>query len=1017
MTSTFAAGVWTASGAKADVNALLAGVSFNPAADFNGSFTLATRVSDGVAPPVTGSKVFTGIAVVDRPVLADTALNLTVALNAGAPTGAVGSLLGSFTGGISDPDSGAVKGMAITATDEAHGAWYYSTDGGANWQTVGAVSTTSALLLADNANTRLYFAPVAGFTGSVPAGLTFHAWDQTSGTAGDRVNTVPVTTATSVVPITIPALGDASPFPATLNVAGVIGTILDVNVSLNGLSHTFPDDLDILLVGPQGQKLLLMSDVGGNPDLVSVNLTFDDAAAASLPDSTQIVSGSYKPTNIGGSDTFTGVAGPFDSLLSVFNGTDPNGDWRLYVVDDFSLDSGTLAGWSLTITTGNDVFSLLSLGSDSIDVTVAINVPPTLTGDRTATVNEGASVVIQAADLGFSDPDDNAAGVTFSVNTLVNGKIQVGGVDATSFTGTQLAAGQVSFVHDGSEAPSASFKVSVEDGNEDSSTPLAQTFNLTVTPVNDPPVVAVALPDQEAQGFEVFNFQFSATAFNDPDGDNLSYQAERAGGGPLPAWLSFNPATRTFSGTPGAGDAGSVDISVKATDPSAAAATDTFTLNVVLANRVYIDGSTSAGVRTLTANTTYLGPTPTNYAWYKNGTLIASGPAQTSITPVGAAEDFSLYQVVVSHSGGSAASSAVDPQAVTPTPGLGVVAGTPGANTLPGVPASPVALRGYHGADTLGGGAGADWLDGGEGNDSMTGGAGNDTYIVDSALDGVFEAAGGGLDTVLTYVDHTLGAELEKLILVGTAAINGTGNALDNMLTGNGAANQLRGGDGQDQLVGGAGNDTLMGQNGNDTVDGGDGDDYVEGNAGNDSLDGGLGADTLNGNEGADRLLGKGGNDSLVGGDGNDTLDGAAGNDALRAGAGDDSVLGGGGNDTLVGELGRDTLDGGAGKDLFVFDALPSAGNADTIMGFNAADDTIQLVRAAGYLALPAGALAAGAFVVGAAALDGGDRIIYNAGTGALLYDADGTGATPAVTIATLTGVVAAPTAADFSVV
>lgn len=510
-----------------------------------------------------------------------------------------------------------------------------------------------------------------------------------------------------------------------------------------------------------------------------------------------------------------------------------------------------------------------------------------------------------------------ASGVSFSVTDPVNGKIQVSGVDASSFTGTQLAAGLVSFLQDGSWSTTASFKVSVEDGNEDASTPVAQTFNLSV----------------------------------------------------------------------------------------------------VLAGRVYIDGSAIGGVRTLTANTSYLGATPTDYAWYKNGTLIASGPALSSITPVGAGEDFSLYQVVVSHSGGPTASGAVDPQAVTPTAGLSVVAGTPGANTLPAVPASPLALRGYHGADTLIGGAGADWLDGGEGNDSMTGAGGNDTYIVDSALDGVLEAAGGGIDTVLSYIDHTLGAELEKLILVGTAGINGTGNALDNVITGNGAANQLRGGDGHDQLGGGAGNDTLMGQNGNDTVDGGDGDDYMEGNNGNDSLDGGLGADTLNGNDGNDRLLGKGGNDSLVGGDGNDTLDGAGGNDALRAGAGDDSLLGGAGNDTLVGGLGRDTIDGGAGKDLFVFDALPSAGNADTIVGFNAPDDTIQIARAAGYMALAVGPLAAGAFVSGAAALDAGDRIIYNPATGALWYDADGTGATPAVQMATLIGVVAAPTVADFVVV
>ena len=158
----------------------------------------------------------------------------------------------------------------------------------------------------------------------------------------------------NTTPISIPILGSATPYPATIAVAALAGNVTKVTVKLNNLSHTYADDVDILLVGPGGQNAIILSDVGGGTQPMSVTLTLDDAAVSNLPDSTSLSSGTFKPTNIESGDTFPAPApAPSGgSALSVFNGTNPNGTWSLYVVDDLNSDAGNVAGgWELNITT------------------------------------------------------------------------------------------------------------------------------------------------------------------------------------------------------------------------------------------------------------------------------------------------------------------------------------------------------------------------------------------------------------------------------------------------------------------------------------------------------------------------------------------------------------------------------------------------------------------------------------------------------------------------------------------
>ena len=170
------------------------------------------------------------------------------------------------------------------------------------------------------------------------------------------------------------ATPQANPYPSTINIAGSSGTVAKVTATLTGFSHTFPGDVDVLLVGPGGQTVVLMSDVGGGTDAVNTTLTFDDTAPAI---GTSVVSGTFRPTNSGTGDPFPAPAPalPHGSALSVFNGVNPNGAWRLFIVDDAGADVGSIAGgWSLNIVTA-DPFCAFSACTISAPNVVQANDP------------------------------------------------------------------------------------------------------------------------------------------------------------------------------------------------------------------------------------------------------------------------------------------------------------------------------------------------------------------------------------------------------------------------------------------------------------------------------------------------------------------------------------------------------------------------------------------------------------------------------------------------------------------
>lgn len=317
-------------------------------------------------------------------------------------------------------------------------------------------------------------------------------------------------------------------------------------------------------------------------------------------------------------------------------------------------------------------------------------------------------------------------------------------------------------------------------------------------------------------------------------------------------------------------------------------------------------------------------------------------------------------------------------------------------------------LTGGAGNDTLNGGAGNDYLTGDLGADVMRGGLGNDNYFVDNIGDIVDETGGGGTqDRVDSSVTVSLSG-IERVTLTGTANINATvsGSAAITV-TGNSGVNVLISGSGNDNLNGGIGADVMRGGLGNDYY-------YVDdiGDVVDETGGGGAGDRIITSISFASAdveqilLTGTGNiNGSLTDGLSN-SLYGNTGNNVLMSGAGNDYLEGIAGNDTLNGGSGNDTLNGGAGLDVFQFDtALNATTNLDRISDFSVVDDTMSLDDAV-FTALGAtGVLAANLFKnLSLGAIDADDLIVYDGATGAVYYDADGSGAGASVQFAVLTG-------------
>lgn len=378
---------------------------------------------------------------------------------------------------------------------------------------------------------------------------------------------------TNTQPITIGEDKTVIPVSSPITVSDFTGKIKNIRVTLDGLSHPKADELDILLVGPNERAVMLMSDAG-NGGLNNVTLNFADDAVNGLTTFSNITSGTYRPINIGSQDSFDSSVspGPYSYSLSDFRDIDPNGEWKLYIVDDSILDGGQLAnGWSLYIDTGNintnedtplefsqtpgNQISLedKDAGNNPVEVTLSItngtlslgqitNLNFT-TGDGTAdstmtftgtvtdikkalerlrfnpnqnfngvanleittkdqgatglvnnpesdtnviyiTVNpdndlpsitksvfsiaEGETITLTNENFSSSDVESDSANLAYSVTNVTNGRFELAsqaGQPIDKFTQAQINAGQVKFVHNGSE-DSPSYDITLSDGTD-----------------------------------------------------------------------------------------------------------------------------------------------------------------------------------------------------------------------------------------------------------------------------------------------------------------------------------------------------------------------------------------------------------------------------------------------------------------------------------------------------------------------------------------------------------------------
>jgi VCBS repeat-containing protein len=610
--------------------------------------------------------------------------------------------------------------------------------------------------------------------------------------------------------------------------------------------------------------------------------------------------------------------------------------------------------FNITVTASDGTASV----SDTFTLTITpVNDAPVL-ANSTASGNEDTAITgtVVATDV-------DSAALTYSVGTgPANGTVTVN------------ANGTYNYTPNANYNGTDSFTVIASDGSLSST---AATVNITVNAVNDAVTLANALVDQTSAEDTAISFTLPANSFADVDGTTPTLTATLANGDPLPSWLSFNAATRTFAGQPPANFNGQIDVRVTASD-GLTSANDVFQITITPVNDAAVAANASAtgnedGTITGTVTATDVDSTALTYALGTgpaNGTLVFNANGSYVYTPNAnfngtdsftfTASDGALSSTAatvtltvaavndapVATNGtasgnedtvitGTLAATDVDGNALTYTLVTAPTNGTVTINANGSYSYTPNAN--YNGTDTF-------TFRASDGSLTSTGTVALTIAAVNDAPGSLTLASGGSVAenaangtavAQLAATDPDTGATLTYSLVNnagGRFAINSTTGAIT---VANGALLDFetatshavtarvtdQGGLTRDLNITigvtdvAEGNTPITGSNGNNTLNGTAGNDVINALGGNDTVNAGAGNDSVDGGSGRDILNGQDGDDQLTGGTGNDQLNGGSGNDRLDGGDDDDNLDGGSGNDQLIGGAGSDFLEGGSGND------------------------------------------------------------------------------------------------------
>ncbi|MCL6332494.1 tandem-95 repeat protein [Pectobacterium carotovorum subsp. carotovorum] len=563
----------TLSATLADGTALPAWLSFNPATGtFSGtpangdvgSLTIKVTATDGSSASVSTTFGLTVTNVNDAPVVATPIPAQSVAQD--------GSL--SFTvpaGTFTDPDGDTLTLSATLADGTALPAWLSFNPA------TGTFSGTPA-----NGDVGSLTIKVTATDGSSASVST------TFGLTVTNVNDAPVVSGTIAaqsiaqggsLSVTVPAGTFTDPDGDTLTLSATLadGTALPSWLSFNPATGTFsgtPANGDV------GSLTIKVTATDGSNASVSTTFGLTVTNVNDAP----VVSGTIAAQSIaqGGSLSVTVPAGTF---------TDPDGDTLTLSATladgtalpawlSFNPATGTFSGTPASGDIGNLTIKVTATDGSSASVSTTfsltvttVNEAPVVSGTIAAqSIAQGGNLNVTIPAGTFTDPDGD---------TLTLSATLADGTALPSWLSFNPATGTFSGTPANGDVGSLTIKVTATDGSNAS---VSTTFGLTVTNVNDAPVVSGTIPAQNiAQGGSL-NITVPAGTFTDPDGDTLTLSATLADGTALPSWLSFNPATGTFSGTPANGDVGSLTIKVTATDGSNASISTTFGLTVTNVN-------------------------------------------------------------------------------------------------------------------------------------------------------------------------------------------------------------------------------------------------------------------------------------------------------------------------------------------------------------------------------------------------------------------------------------------------